>query len=65
MKDLSCDEICSVEIKERRLAFDSLSTHRGSGPGLVLYSPDGINISLAFNLEFPYSKNESKYEALN
>lgn len=32
--------------------------------GIVLYAPDGNNLSLPFKLKFPYSNNEVEYEAL-
>lgn len=39
------------------------SIYRGGGTGILLYAPDGIDVSLSLKLKFPCSNNEYKYEA--
>lgn len=41
-------------IEECFLAFDGSSTYRGGGAGVVLYAPNGTNISLCSNTETDY-----------
>lgn len=52
-------EICSLETKEWRAALDGSSSHQGVGAWIVLYNPDGTNISLSFILGFPCSNNKA------
>lgn len=63
-EELPGEEICSLETKVWRLAFDGSSTHQGGDAGVVLYDAEGVNISLSFKLEFPCSNNVAEYEAL-
>lgn len=58
------EEICSLETKEWCLSLDGSSTYQGGDTGVVLYDPEGINVSLSFKLDFPCSNNIAKYEAL-
>lgn len=53
-----------MEAGEWRLVFDGWSTHREGGTKVVLYAPDGTNVSLSFNLEFLCSNTKAEYEAL-
>ncbi|XP_024014438.1 uncharacterized protein LOC112088399 [Eutrema salsugineum] len=46
------------------LHVDGSSSHRRSGVGIRLKSPNGEILKQSFRLEFPASSNESKYEAL-
>ncbi|XP_024016302.1 uncharacterized protein LOC112089777 [Eutrema salsugineum] len=46
------------------LHVDGSSSHRGSGVGIRLKSPNGEILEQSFRLEFPASNNESEYEAL-
>lgn len=57
-------KIYYVEIGEYRIAFDGSSSHRCGGVGVVLYGPNGTNISLYFKLEFLCSNSRARYEAL-
>lgn len=61
---MSCEDVCSVETREWRLAFDVSSTHRGGGARVMLYALDGTDMSLSFKLELPCSNNKADYEAL-
>ncbi|XP_024010428.1 uncharacterized protein LOC112085447 [Eutrema salsugineum] len=46
------------------LHVDGSSSHRGSGVGIRLKSPNGEILEQSFRLEFPASNNESEYKAL-
>lgn len=62
-EDLPSEEIFIIMEKGRHIALDGSSVHRG-GTRIVLYTLDGIYISLFFKLDFPCFKNKAKYEAL-
>lgn len=61
---LPCKEICSVGKGEWCIGFDSSSTHRRGGVGVMLYTPNGTNVSLSFKLKFFCSNNKAEYEDL-
>lgn len=44
---------------EWRLAFDSFFMCQGGGARIVLYAPDGNDVSLSFKLKFHRSNNEA------
>ncbi|XP_076948961.1 uncharacterized protein LOC143621418 [Bidens hawaiensis] len=46
------------------LYTDGASNGDGSGTGLILISPKGIELTYAMRLEFPSINNEAEYEAL-
>ncbi|KAK9067241.1 hypothetical protein SSX86_014567 [Deinandra increscens subsp. villosa] len=46
------------------LYTDGASSKDGSGAGLVLIDPCGVEVTYAIRLEFPSTNNESEYEAL-
>ena len=45
-----------------RLSVDGATNAQGSGTGLILTSPDGINVEYALRLGFQASNNEAEYE---
>ena len=47
-----------------KLSVDGASNAQGSGAGLILTSPEGINIEYALRFGFQASNNESEYEAI-
>ena len=47
-----------------RLSVDGATNARGSGAGLFLTSPEGIDIEYALRLGFQDSNNEAEYEAV-
>ena len=47
-----------------RLSVDRAANAHGSGAGLILTSPDGINVEYALRFEFQASNNEAEYEAV-
>ncbi|KAJ4715162.1 Retrovirus-related Pol polyprotein from transposon opus [Melia azedarach] len=46
------------------LHVDGSSSSQGSGAGVLITSPDGVEISYALRFEFKASNNEAEYEAL-
>ena len=47
-----------------RLSVDGAANAQGSGAGLILTSPDGINVEYAPRFGFQASNNEAEYEAV-
>ena len=47
-----------------RLSVDGAANAQGSGVGLILTSPDGIDIEYALRFWFQNSNNEAEYEAV-
>ena len=47
-----------------RLSVDGASNAQGSGAGLILTSPEGIDIEYALRFGFQASNNEAEYEAV-
>ncbi|XP_076905456.1 uncharacterized protein LOC143561213 [Bidens hawaiensis] len=43
---------------------DGASNEEGSGEGLILVSPEGIDLTYALRLDFPSTNNEAQYKAL-
>lgn len=46
-----------------KLYFDGATNQKGFGIGVLLTSPNGSHIPLAFNLNFDVTNNQAKYEA--
>ena len=47
-----------------RLSVDGVANAHGSGAGLILTSPDGIDMEYALRFGFQASNNEAEYEAV-
>ena len=47
-----------------RLSVDGAANAQGSGAGLILTSPEGIDIKYALKFGFQASNNEAEYEAV-
>ena len=47
-----------------RLSIDGAPNAQGSGAGLILISPDGINVEYALRFGFQVSNNEAEYEVV-
>ena len=47
-----------------RLSVDGAANAQGSGVGLILTSPDGIDVEYALSFSFQASNNEVEYEAV-
>ncbi|GKE68295.1 reverse transcriptase domain-containing protein [Tanacetum coccineum] len=52
------------DIDSWTLYTDGVSSLKGSGAGLVLIGPSGIEYTFALRLTFPSTNNEAEYEAL-
>nr|GFB83279.1 reverse transcriptase domain-containing protein [Tanacetum cinerariifolium] len=53
--------LCS---KKTSKIFSGTSYHDGSGAGLILTNPDGVEFTYALRFQFAASNNEAEYEAL-
>ena len=47
-----------------RLSIDGATNAQGSGAGLILTSPDGIDVEYALRFGFQASNNEAEYEVV-
>ena len=47
-----------------RLSLNGAANAQGSGAGLILTSPDGIDVEYALKFGFQASNNEAEYEAI-
>ena len=47
-----------------KLSVDGAANAQGSGAGLILTSPDGIDTEYALRFGFQASNNEAEYEAI-
>ena len=47
-----------------RLSVDGAANSQGSGAGLILTSPDGIDVEYALRFRFQASNNEAEYEVV-
>lgn len=50
--------------KEWMLSFDGASNEDGSGAGLLLINPEGIEFAYALHFEFFTTNNEAEYETV-
>lgn len=53
-----------MEVHPWILKFDGSSTEGTTGVGVVIISPTGTKTTISFNLDFPCTNNQAKYEAL-
>nr|XP_023895718.1 uncharacterized protein LOC112007578 [Quercus suber] len=56
--------ICHVEACPWKVFVDGASSSQGVGAGIVIFSPEGIQLKHSFRLGFKASNNEAEYEAL-
>ena len=54
----------ATNLSIRKLSVDGASNAHGNGAGLILTSPDGIDIEYALRFGFHASNNEAEYEAI-
>ncbi|XP_070675628.1 uncharacterized protein [Malus domestica] len=61
-----CEEIAKVDPSEIKweLYVDGSSNQVGVGVGIILISPEGIDLECSVRLDFPASNNVVEYEAL-
>ena len=58
------DAQTTTDLSAWKLSVDGASNAQGSGPGLILTSPEGIDIEYALRFGFRTSNNETEYEAV-
>ena len=68
MADHPCEDVPHeaqyVALVPWNFYFDGSRTEQGAGVGIVLESPQGVKIQLAFRVEKVCSNNQVEYEAL-
>ena len=58
------DAQAATDLSTCKLSVDGTSNAQGSGAGLILTSPEGIDIEYALRFGFHTSNNEAEYEAI-
>ena len=58
------DAQAATDFSTWKLSVDGASNAQGSGAGLILTSPEGIDIEYALRFGFHTSNNEAEYEAV-
>ena len=58
------DAQAATDLSTWKLSIDGASNAQGSGAGLILTSPEGIDIEYALRFGFHTSNNEAEYEAV-
>ena len=56
--------VCHMESRPWRVFVDGASSVIGAGAGIVIITPEGIQLEHSFRLGFRASNNEVEYEAL-
>ena len=54
----------AIDLPIWRLSVDGAANSQGSGAGLILTSPDGIDVEYALRFGFKASNNEAEYEVV-
>nr|GEU67330.1 reverse transcriptase domain-containing protein [Tanacetum cinerariifolium] len=62
--DLQSTSVAKAQEEPWTLFTDGSSCVDGSGAGLILTNPDGIEFTYALRFQFAASNNEAEYEAL-
>ena len=62
--ELTKDAQTTTELSLWKLSVDGALNAQGSGAGLILTSPEGIDIEYALRFGFRTSNNEAEYEAI-
>ena len=62
--ELAEDAQATPDLPIWKLSLDGTANAQGSGAGLILTSPKGINIEYALKFGFQASNNEAEYEAV-
>jgi len=57
------ENVMAVEGDAWKLYFDGAANQKGFGVGILLVSPEGPHIPLAFKLNFEVTNNQAEYEA--
>ena len=64
IKEPARDAQAVTDLSTWKLSVDGASNAQGSGAGLILTSPEGIDIEYALRFGFHTSNNETEYEAV-
>ena len=62
--ELSKDAQTTPDLSIWKLSLDGTANAQGSGVGLILTSPEGIDIEYVLRFGFRASNNEDEYEAV-
>ena len=62
--ELAEDTRATLDLPIWKLFVDRVANAQGSGAGLILTSPEGIDIKYALRFGFRASNNEAEYEAI-
>ena len=63
LAELAKDTQTTLDLPIWKLSIDGAANAQGSGAGLILTSPKGIDIEYALRFGFRASNNEAEYEA--
>ncbi|XP_042493217.1 uncharacterized protein LOC122072850 [Macadamia integrifolia] len=68
LNDIFPDEdVVSVEVEDEvgiwQMFFDGATNHKGCGAGVLLITPEGLNMPMAYRLDFECTNNMVEYEA--
>ncbi|XP_042519149.1 uncharacterized protein LOC122092913 [Macadamia integrifolia] len=68
LNDIFSDEdVVSVEVENEvgiwQMFFDGAANHKGCGAGVLLITPEGLNMPMAYRLDFECTNNKAEYEA--
>ena len=63
-EELAEDTRVTLNLPIWKLFVDGAANAQGTGAGLILTSPEGIDIEYAFRFGFQASNNEAEYEAV-
>ncbi|XP_042485794.1 uncharacterized protein LOC122066035 [Macadamia integrifolia] len=68
LNDIFPDEdVVSVEVENEvgswQMFFDGATNHKGCGAGVLLITPEGLNMPMAYRLDFECTNNMAEYKA--
>ncbi|XP_042485901.1 uncharacterized protein LOC122066141 [Macadamia integrifolia] len=68
LNDIFPDEdVVFVEVENEvgswQMSFDGAANHKGCGAGVLLITPEGLNMPMAYRLDFECTNNMAEYEA--
>ncbi|XP_042521287.1 uncharacterized protein LOC122094751 [Macadamia integrifolia] len=68
LNDIFLDEdVVFVEVENEvgiwQMFFDGAANHKGCGAGVLLITPEGLNMPMAYRLDFECTNNMAEYEA--
>ncbi|XP_042505572.1 uncharacterized protein LOC122082159 [Macadamia integrifolia] len=67
LNDIFPDDVVSVEVENVvgiwQMFFDGAANHKGCGAGVLLITLEGLNMPMAYRLDFECTNNMAEYEA--